>query len=409
MNAPRDPDPLYYLRNFATALRWLSEHYADLLSDYESTFLTQFGMLPECSQALLVRLVMRRGDCFRRSKIVYPEIGCIETAVAPLAALAWIDATPKLTAAELFRLLRRDELALLFPDHCKAATKVELLSEVDVLHPEPRTLEAWRVPLDERAYRVLIAPLCTQLRLLFFGSFHQDWSEFVLTELGIFKYETLDLSADTRAFQTRADIEAFFRLYECRERLHNDVPAEEILDRFPDTPFGNEWLEARRAKLLFQAAHQLERRGQIPAALATYRQSSYPDAIVRAIRVMERNGLYAEALTAAQHALSCARSPTIDCPLERVLRRIRRRWTGERQSRIRHGDATRRELELPLSDEPVSVEELCVVTSTRLGHLPSTSRTHSSILCLGCCSGKLSLRRFVVPSFIDSIQRPSTC
>lgn len=31
--------------------------------------------------------------------------------------------------------------------------------------------------------------LCDRLRLMFFGNLHQDWSEFVLADLGIYTYE----------------------------------------------------------------------------------------------------------------------------------------------------------------------------------------------------------------------------
>src|SRR5688500_14340721 len=84
-------EPLYYLRNFTTAMEWLVVRYADLLCEEERNFIETFQQLPESAQALLVRLVMRRGECFRSTKIDYPEIGEIETAAAPLIALAWLD------------------------------------------------------------------------------------------------------------------------------------------------------------------------------------------------------------------------------------------------------------------------------------------------------------------------------
>src|SRR5687768_15526237 len=103
-------DPLYYLRNFQTAIGWLAEIYADLLSDEERSFITTFDALPVHSQALLVRLIMRRHDCFRGAKICYPEIGDIALAARPLVEADLIDDEPLLTLAELFELLRREEI-----------------------------------------------------------------------------------------------------------------------------------------------------------------------------------------------------------------------------------------------------------------------------------------------------------
>jgi hypothetical protein len=42
---------------------------------------------------------------------------------------------------------------------------------------------------------------------MFFGNLHQDWSEFVLSDLGIFRYEAVALDAASRAFQSRADVD----------------------------------------------------------------------------------------------------------------------------------------------------------------------------------------------------------
>ena len=54
---------------------------------------------------------MRQGDLFRRSAINYVEIPDLDEAIAPLVALAWIDATPRLELAELFRLCTRVEFS----------------------------------------------------------------------------------------------------------------------------------------------------------------------------------------------------------------------------------------------------------------------------------------------------------
>ena len=107
-------DPLYYLRNFDKALRWLVQLYADLFSDEERAFITTFEELPVNAQALLVRLIMRKHDCIRATKIVYEEIGDIATAAAPLVERGLVDAAPLLSLAELFGLLRRSEIDSLF-------------------------------------------------------------------------------------------------------------------------------------------------------------------------------------------------------------------------------------------------------------------------------------------------------
>ena len=77
-------DPFYYLINFQRVLDWLGRRYADLLDDEEQRFLDGFAQLPRGAQALLVRMVMRKGPLYRASKLVYGEIGPTREAVQPL-------------------------------------------------------------------------------------------------------------------------------------------------------------------------------------------------------------------------------------------------------------------------------------------------------------------------------------
>ena len=319
-------DPLYYLRNFASAIRWLAEIYPDLLSHEEHAFVETFEALPADAQALLVRLIMRKHDVFRASKVCYPEIGDIAAAAKPLIRVGFIDDEPLLSLPELFELLRRNELNELFSldASSRSLTKPALLSALRAQHLHARTFESWRSSDDECAYRVLIAELCSRLRLLFFGSFHQDWSEFVLADLGIFKYEPLDLDNRSRGFQSRGDIESFYGIHRCRGALYGDAPLDAVLAEVPAEPIANAWLEDRRSKLLFEIAHRYERKGDAHRALSIYRQSSYPGARLRTIRLLERAGLYGEAIEAALEAAAAPESAAESQGLERIIPRLYR-------------------------------------------------------------------------------------
>ena len=86
------PHRFYYLHNFQQALDWLGQRYGDLLDAEESRFLQLFPQLPQSAQALLVRMVMRKGPWFRASKLVYEEIPRTTEAAAPLLEMGWISA-----------------------------------------------------------------------------------------------------------------------------------------------------------------------------------------------------------------------------------------------------------------------------------------------------------------------------
>ncbi len=72
--------PRYYLDNFRTALNWVEARSNDLLRSSERDFLTIFAQLPDASQALLARLVMRSKVHFRQHKLSYTEVGDISSA-----------------------------------------------------------------------------------------------------------------------------------------------------------------------------------------------------------------------------------------------------------------------------------------------------------------------------------------
>lgn len=209
----------YYLRNFEFALQWLADRYDDLWIDDERAFLSAFSTLPLASRALLVRLLMRTGPLFRVSALGYDEIGSPTDAIRPLNALGWVDPDPALTIDELFRLHTLRELANIFPDAFGAAKlrKPELLETLRSQHLTARPYLSWWPGSDDQVVRVNVASLCDRLRLMFFGNLHQPWSEFVVSDLGIVRYENVPLQPSSRAFQSRKDIESFMTIHACRE------------------------------------------------------------------------------------------------------------------------------------------------------------------------------------------------
>ena len=137
------PAPFYYLENFQRVLDWIVQRYSDLLTDDERSFIEQFPTLPQASRALLVRMVMRKGQVFRSGKLRYAEIGCPDAAAAPLLTLGWIVANPPLDVAQLFALLRKAELvqAFRFPA-TGSVTKDEMFEQLAQTFPVSQPLSA---------------------------------------------------------------------------------------------------------------------------------------------------------------------------------------------------------------------------------------------------------------------------
>ena len=287
MSGPALPDALYYLRNFRHAIQWVVERNRDLLSQAEQTFASQLEALSVPAQALLARLSMRRGDLFRRSKIQYAEIEPLSDAFVELSEHGWLDARPRLCLQDVFRLCTRGELALRFGDPLRRMSKHDAYDALFEAHDGERPFQEW-LNTEEAAYHVTIAPMVRQFRLLHFGNFHQEWHQYTLAHLQIFKYEPVPLEVSNRPFESRADIEFFYALYECYEAVSEGAELPEVLALLPECTSEHGWLRRRWDRLRFHLGQAAERQEDPELALQMYRNNSQPEACVRQVRLLER-------------------------------------------------------------------------------------------------------------------------
>lgn len=352
------PHRYYYLHNFERALAWIAERYGDLLDDAERRFLADFQALPQASRALMVRMLMRRGPWFRATRLSYEEIPGTLAAAAPLATLGWLDAAAPMTLDELFGLHTKGELAAIFCDApVKAgARKAELLEALRPLHPPAQPYAAWHPRAAEPVWRVMAADLCERLRLMFFGNLHQDWSEFVLADLGVFQYETVAFDADSRAFQARADIDRYLALHACRQALETGAQLDALLPAIDACASDNPWLEKRRGKLLLRIGQACERAQDWDAAQRVYALCAYPGARHRRIRVYERMARFDEALALAARAQAEPESEEESQRLARMMPRLLRGAGQAAAARRRAPAVARRDLSLPRPGQPMPVE-----------------------------------------------------
>lgn len=354
--------PFYYLNNFQTVLDWVGARYGDLLAVHELRFIEAFACLPRASRGLLVRMIMRKGTLFRASKLRYTEIGSAAQAVRPLLELGWVDDSPELALDELFALSTKTEITAAFASPLGRAAqymkKPELLAELWPLYPEARRFDAWYEGSEDRIYRLTLMETCDRLRLMFFGNLHQDWSDFVLVGLGVYRYETVEFDTASRAFESRDDVDAYLHLHRCRERFEADQPLADILDEIPRCEYANHWLESRRAKLLFQLGRHCERIEDLPAALALYIDSTHPEARIRRLRVLERSEQLDAALALAEEI---EQTPVNDAEmqcLQRILPRLHRKLGLPKLPRPTAKPIERIDLVLPRPDRPLPVEEV---------------------------------------------------
>jgi len=348
----------YYLHNFQRALTWVGERYADLLDDAERRFMAEFPALPLASQALMVRMLMRRGPWFRASRLAYEEIGASQAAAGPLLELGWLDAQAPMTLDELFGLHTKPELNRMFAHVAvKSATrKGDLLEAARVAGAEPRPYADWNPAADEPVWRVTVSDICERFRLMFFGNLHQDWSEFVLADLGVFQYETVPFDASSRAFQARADVDCYLALHACRVALDDGGDADALMQAVQACASANPWLEKRRAKVLLRIGQSCERSRDWDTAQRVYEACAYPGARHRRIRVYERMARHGDALALALQAQAEPESEEESQRLARMLPRLYRGVGQGAPAREPAPALLRTDLTLARPAEPASVE-----------------------------------------------------
>ncbi len=365
MSAPLPPHRYYYLHNFQRALDWLGQRYADLLDDSEQQFLRQFAQLPQPAQALLVRMVMRKGPWFRASKLVYDEIPDTQQAAVPLLQLGWLNTSPPMALAELFGLHTKAELLPMLRDARLAPSmrKADMLLALQGTGEEAvaaRPYPDWIPHAQEPVWRVMVGEVCERFRLMFFGNLYQDWSEFVLADLGIFRYEAVTLDAASRAFQQRADVDTYLAIATCRQTLDEGADAATLLHTLAGLKSGNPWLEQRRAKVLLRVGQACERVQNWPVAAQAYAACAYPGARHRSIRVLEQQQCFGEALALAQQADAAPESEEERQRVARMLPRLRRlagQGTVSRPAALAPAVAALRcDVRLPRPAQPLPVE-----------------------------------------------------
>lgn len=367
-------DPLYYLHNFRWVLDWVYSRYSDLLSADEQAFVSDFRDLPNASQGLFVRMVMRKGRLFRADKLRYPELGPTDQAVAKLVADGWVNAAPVLDLESLFTLFTWPELRKMLATSlnevglsgtlAKSARKADALIALTELGLKPATLAQWcagdaygDAPI---VYELEWMPLCDRFRVMFFGNAHQDWSEFVLTELGMFEYESVEFREASRPFHSRAEIDAYLQLQSCRERFYDTQPLDAeamnaIENSVPTLPSANPWLVRGRDRLVFKIAREWERAGELKRAQSLYQGCGHPEARSRHLRVLELQQDYRRALALAEQAQKAPESEAERQQLQRLLPRLQRKLGIKRSDSVPVSAHTE-ELQLTLP-QALSVEQ----------------------------------------------------
>ncbi|BFM05497.1 VRR-NUC domain-containing protein [Halioxenophilus aromaticivorans] len=300
---------LYYLANFLELLEGVQQQYSEILPKPYGQFIHRFQRLSPNAQALLVRLLSRKGNYFRLAKLNYPELGELATAVEALAAEQMVALQPPVAADEWLPLFTKKEwlakiTAGLVPglqaDLGWKRTEMDsaLQTALTELSPD-QALELAQEPIVE----LRAQPLFAWLKLLYFGNARQDLSEFVLRDLALSQFEPYAINRQTRLFADWAQVSDHMAVVELADRWQNtagdDIEALVALAEQVPTPTGEPQdarLERKCGQLLCDIARQLERLGALSQAQRLFAKTGELPARERQARILVSRGLPEQAI-----------------------------------------------------------------------------------------------------------------
>ena len=304
----RPPPPSYYADNLLTVIETVLDRYGDILTDEERDFGGRIRGLAPQAQRLLARLLGRvsaRQGTIREDSLDYAEVADVSGALAELASCGLIERCPPMPAETVVGLLTRAEMQRVFwdVDGARKGTKADHLGRI--LKVSPPVFCRWRVRRFVGWLRFSESAFLDLYRLLFFGDRSQDLTTFVLRDLGVHRYEPVNLSRETRQFPDRETLRRFLDLAVAHEDVRTLFPMRAVDDPLDQTmraaaiadlvqrlwvPLDNRMLERRRSRTLNRMGRSLEREGDFDGALACYARSTLAPARERRMRILQRLG-----------------------------------------------------------------------------------------------------------------------
>jgi len=294
--------PAYYLDNFIELIDFVANRYTDLLSLEEVHFRDNFLALDENAQKLYVRMLTRKGDIFRISKLQYREIENSLEAARSLAAENFIEFDSYTELADILGLFSRaDWLHLLKKNAVDVSSFKKLKRQAFDLALLAYYNEAPLPNIDDGICLIRQPKIFETFKLLFFGNLHQDLSEFVLRDLALYRYENYVIDQQTRVFHDREQVLRHLACYETLASLDAVLTSDPavILDFYSSLPKpgANDPVLTRRVnRACFQLARQLERCDALDAAMEIYQHLHTPEARERMVRILTKQGRINHAL-----------------------------------------------------------------------------------------------------------------
>ena len=305
----------YYLDNVLTLFEHVTALYADLLDAHQLEFLDSFAALSPDASKLCIRLLNRSHDWYRHSKLKYPEIKSLDEAIEELAQQGFVDVNADIDRPTLLSLFTMPELRAVMPSGQEKLRRNQL--EAVLLELEDETFFDTLKRSDNllQLYHRDEYQIC---QMLFFGNLNQTMTDFVLRDLGLYQFESYTIDPAHRPYRSTLEIQQHWLLYQLQTQIElsdGSDPAvlNELASMIPNDIEPPAPAYRKGEQLRYEIARQLERIGELDAAIKLYQQCLLPPSRERIVRIHEQQGQHQAAL---DHCVQLMAQPVDDSEVQ---------------------------------------------------------------------------------------------
>jgi len=302
MLTPDSPAPEdYYQNNCLTLFGFVLQQYGGLLPDLARQQLERYQALGNDAQRLFARLLTRKGPLIRMDRLDYREIEDLTAALQLLAEQSFIVIDPCAPADQLLALMTKAELFDFAPHKLrKQWTKQSMVACLLSTQSDRRLRQS--LTNHFTCLRVSDPDVWWLVRLLYFGDRVQDWSAFVMRDLGMVRYQPVDMLSPRFNSIDALQLDLEYRRYSGLARRISEFPglAADLQKRMTQpqehTRLAHDrFTRARRDRTLLRIARWHERLNQLDQAHATYACVEAHPARERIVRILHRQGEHTQA------------------------------------------------------------------------------------------------------------------
>jgi hypothetical protein len=300
----------YYLDNVLILFAHVTRVYADLLEPRQLEFLDGFAALSPGASKLCIRLLNRSHHWYRVSKLKYPEIESLDAAIEELSLQGFVEVNAEIDRPSLLSLFTMPELrSIMQPESGQQKLRRE---ELEALLLEQDDAEFFNTLKNSDNLLQLCCRDQYQLcQMLFFGNLNQSMTDFVLRDLGLYQFETYSIDPGHRPYRNAREIQQHWLLYQLQTLFElSDSSDRTVLDELagmiPDDIEALAPAYRKGEQLRYGVARQLERIGELTAAIKLYLQCLLPPSRERVVRIYDQQGQHQKAF---EHCVQILEQP----------------------------------------------------------------------------------------------------